>query len=76
MKHALALAVAAASLVATPVLAGPPVKRPACPAAKAPARDAKRSEPCRKQNIPLFLDPTPMLLVSTRAAPAMVSDLS
>lgn len=76
MKHALAFAVAAASLVATPVIAGPPAKRPTCQATKTPTRDAKRSEPCRKQSIPPFLDQTPMFLIATRAAPVALSDLS
>lgn len=76
MKHALVLALAAASLVATSALAGPPAKRPACPVVKAPARDAKRQIPCRRQTIPPILDPTPMYLIATQAAPAAVSDLS
>lgn len=76
MKHAFALAVAAASLVATPLLAGPPAKRPSCQVTKAPTRDTKRTVPCRKQSIPPFLDPTPMFLVATNAAPAAHSDLS
>ena len=76
MKHAFALAVAAASLVATPLFAGPPAKRPSCQVTKAPTRDTKRTVPCRKQGIPPFLDPTPMFLVATNAAPAAHSDLS
>ena len=76
MKHVFPFAVAAASLVATPLVAGPPAKRPSCQVTKAPARDVKRSVPCRRQSIPPFLDPTPMFLVATRAAPVVVSDLS
>ncbi len=76
MKHAFALAIAAASLVATPLVAGPPAKRPSCQVTKAPTRDTKRSVPCRKQSIPPFLDPIPMFLVSTGAAPVVLSDLS
>ena len=47
MKHAFALAVAAASLVATPLLAGPPAKRPSCQVTKAPdaRHQAQRAVP-------------------------------
>ena len=76
MKHAFALAVAAASLVATPLFAGPPAKRPSCQVAKTPTRDAKRAEPCRRQAIPPVIDPTPMFLASTAASPVAWSDLS
>ena len=77
MRHTLALPFLAAALVATPVFAGsPPAKRPSCQISKAPARDAKRVEPCRKQGIPPIIDPTPMFLTSTAASPATLSDFS
>jgi len=67
---------AASALIAAPVLAGPAPKRSTCQVAKAPARDAKRSEPCRKPIIPPVIDQTPMFLASTAASPAALSDLS
>ena len=78
MRHALAFAAAAAvaSLLATPLLAGPPAKRPTCQVPKTPARDAKRAEPCRRQAIPPVIDLSPMFLISTAAAPVVLSDLS
>ena len=76
MKPTFVLALAAASLIATPVFAAPPVKRPACQAAKAPARDARRVELCRKQAIPPIIDPLPMFLASTAGSTAALADFS
>jgi len=76
MRHTLAFAAAGAALLATPLLAGPPAKRPTCQVPKGPARDAKRVEPCRRQAIPPIIDPSPMFLISTAAAPVALSDLS
>jgi hypothetical protein len=75
MKHLSAMLLASA-LVAAPVVAGPVAKRSACQSAKAPARDGKRAEPCRKPAIPPVIDQTPMFLASTAAPPAALSDLS
>ena len=74
MKRTLALAVAAVTLVATPLFAAPPTKRPLCQITK--ACDAKRAEPCRKNEIPPVIDLTPLFLASTNASPAVLSDLS
>ena len=65
-----------ASLLATPLLAGQPAKRPTCQVTKAPARDVKRPEPCRKPTIPPVVDPTPFYLVSTGSPRVTLSDLS
>ena len=70
------MALVSAALLATPVLAGPAPKRSVCQQPKAPARDAKRPEPCRKPAIPPVIDQTPMFLASTAASPAALSDLS
>ena len=67
---------AASALIAAPVIASPAPKRSTCQIAKAPARDAKRSEPCRKPVIPPVIDQTPMFLASTAASPVALSDLS
>jgi hypothetical protein len=76
MRHLSALLLASA-LLAAPVIAAQPVaKRPMCQAAKAPPRDARRSDPCRKPAVPPVVDQTPMFLASTAASPALVSDLS
>ena len=77
MKHFSVFAVVTASLLATPLWAGPPAKRPTCLAAKAPSRETKRIEPCRRPPIPPVVDPTPMFLAST-GSPARVaaSDIS
>jgi len=76
MSRLIALAVMA-SLLPTALLAGPPAtKRPQCQSPKAPARDAKRVEPCRKPAIPPVIDQTPMFLASTMAAHVTLSDLS
>ena len=76
MKRSHILLVATASLVATPLLAGPLVKRPLCQITKAQPRDAKRLELCRKQNIPPVIDPTPMFLASSEAPASALADLS
>ena len=81
MKRLFALAAAVAALVATPVLAGPvltgpPAKRPTCQVSKAPVRDARRVELCRRQAIPPVVDPTPMFLIATAPARVVKSDLS
>lgn len=65
MKRLSVFAVVAASLLATPLLAGPPAKRPYCQVIKTPPREIKRIEPCRRPPIPPIVDPTPMFLVST-----------
>lgn len=77
MNRALALLLVSA-LAATPVFAGPPVaKRPLCQAPKAPQRDAKRLESCRKsQAIPPVIDPTPWFVASTNASSSAPSYLS
>ena len=76
MSRLIALAVMA-SLLPTALLAGPPTtKRPQCQLPKAPARDARRVEPCRKPAIPPVIDQTPMFLASTAASPTVLSDLS
>ena len=67
MKRLSVLVVASASLLASPLFAGPPAKRPYCQALKSPPRDAKRVEPCRRPPIPPVIDPTPMFLASTMA---------
>ena len=74
MTRNFAFAVAALSL-AGPLVAAPPVKRPLCQFGKAPVRDAKRVEQCRRQSIPPILDQTPIFLAST-ALSAALSDLS
>jgi hypothetical protein len=76
MRQFKVLVVVAASLLAAPLLAGPPAKRPTCQVAKTPSRDVKRVEPCRRAPIPPVIDPTPMYLVSTTGAQARVSDLT
>ncbi|MDQ3075282.1 MAG: hypothetical protein M3Q88_06715 [Pseudomonadota bacterium] len=77
MKRLSALAVVAAALITTPLLAGQPAaKRPMCQPLKPPLRDAKRLELCRKALIPPVVDPTPMFLVSTTGPQAALSDLS
>ena len=65
-------------LLAAPLSASPAPKRFACQVTKAPAREAKRIEQCRKPAIPPLLDPTPLFLASAVAAPsrAPLSDLS
>ncbi len=66
MVRLLPISLVALALVATPVLAGPTQsKRPICQVQKAPIRDAKRVEPCRRLTIPPVIDPTPMFLAST-----------
>ena len=75
MSRSIAFA-AIAALLATPVFAGPAPKRSTCPVAKAPTRDAKRAEPCRKPAIPPVIDPTPMFLASTAGSRVALSDLS
>jgi len=76
MKLSPAMALVSAALLAAPAIAGPAAKRLACQQPKAPARDAKRPEPCRKPAIPPVIDQTPMFLASTAASPAALSDLS
>jgi hypothetical protein len=76
MYRVIALAVMA-SLLPTPLFAGPPAtKRPTCQLPKAPARDSKRAEPCRRPAIPPVIDLTPMFLASTAASHGVLSDLS
>ena len=75
MKHMALLGLVASSLVATPLLAGPPAKRPSCQLSKSPSRDVRR-EPCRKAPIPPLFDRTPMFLISTDGRPAAPSDLA
>ena len=71
-KHFFAL-VALAAILPAPALAGPPVKKqPPCQVNKAPEREAKKAEPCRKTApIPWVVDPTPLFLASatTEATP-------
>ena len=77
-KHLLAMIVAAALLPA-PALAGPVAKKqqPTCHTSKAPTRDSKKVEPCRRNApIPWVIDPTPLFLASTASTSATVSDLS
>ena len=69
------LALVTVSLVATPLLAGPPAKRPTCQALKSPSRDVRR-EPCRRAPVPPLFDRTPMFLISTEARPLAPSDLA
>lgn len=76
MKRLSIIAIATASLVAAPLLASPPLKRPTCQAVKAAAKDVKRVELCRKAPIPPVVDPTPMFLVSTSGQQPVLSDLS
>ena len=76
MKLSPALALVSAALLAAPAIAGPAAKRLACQQPKAPARDGKRPEPCRKPAIPPVIDQTPMFLASTTAAHVTLSDLS
>ena len=75
MKRISVLGLVAGSLIATPLLAGPPAKRPYCQVPKSPARDMRR-EPCRKAPIPPLVDRTPMFLISTAGRPLSASDLS
>ena len=72
MSRLIAIA-ALAALVPAPLLASPPAKRTVCQAQKAPARDAKRAEPCRRPAIPPVIDPTPVFLASVAAV--ALSDL-
>jgi hypothetical protein len=66
-----------ASLLPVPLLAGPPAtKRPQCQLPKAPARDGRRTEPCRKPVIPPVIDQTPLFLASTAPGQVVLSDLS
>ena len=75
-KHLIAM-IAVAALLPAPALAGPPVKKPLCQVNKAPTRDAKKVEPCRRTApIPWVIDPTPLFLASTSPSSATVSDLS
>jgi hypothetical protein len=76
MRHFSVFVAVAASLLAAPLLAGPPAKRPTCQMAKTPSRDVKRIEPCRRAPIPPVIDPTPMYLVSTAGLRPPVSDLT
>ena len=69
------LALVAGSLIATPLLAGPPAKRPTCQVLKSPARDVRR-EPCRRGQIPPVLDRMPIFLISTEGRPLAPSDLA
>jgi hypothetical protein len=76
MRHFSVFIAVAASLLAAPLLAGPPAKRPTCQVAKTPSRDVRRPEPCRRAPVPPVIDPTPMYLVSTTGAQPRVSDLT
>ena len=75
MKRFSVFALVSASILATPLLAGPPAKRQYCQAPKAPARDIRR-EPCRKPPIPPVIDRTPMFLISTGGRVATATDLT
>lgn len=76
MQRLAVLIALTSSLLAAPLLAGPPVKRPYCQVTKAPARDLKRLEPCRKPPIPPVIDPTPVYLISTAGLQVSTSDLT
>jgi hypothetical protein len=71
----LILATTAAAVFATPLLAGPPVKRQYCQVPRTPARDVRR-EPCRKPPVPPVIDRTPMYFISTDGRPATTSTLT
>ena len=75
MKRISVLALVAGSLLATPLLAGPPAKRPSCQVPKSPARDVRR-EQCRKAPVPPLFDRTPMFLISTEGRQVSPSDLA
>ncbi len=70
--------IATAALLPAPLLATPPAKKaPHCQSFKAPARDAKRPESCRKTPaIPPVIDPTPLFLASTGEARTAAARLS
>lgn len=75
MTYMALLGLVAGSLVATPLLAGPPAKRPSCQLSKIPSRDVRR-EPCRKAPVPPLFDRTPIFLISTDGRPVAPSDLA
>ena len=63
-KHLVAL-IAVAALVPVPAFAGSTPKKPICQVNKAPPRDSKKVEPCRRTApIPWVVDPTPLFLAS------------
>ena len=76
MQRLAVLIAVTASMLAAPLLAGPPAKRPDCQVTKAPVRELKRLEPCRKPTIPPVIDPTPVYLISTAGLQPSFSDLT
>lgn len=70
--------VATIAFLPAPLLAAEPVKKAStCQVNKAPAREAKRAEPCRRTPaIPPVIDPTPLFLASTGDARLVIADIS